>query len=146
MSEKIIKAQAMGRNGQIDFDIAVANDRIEDIKVTKSSETPGIFKQVVGKLKENVIKNQSFAVDAVSGASIMTQAMLDSGSKALKENGIAIQSNLPKPEHHDVTLDVDVAVIGSGMAGLMAAARALALGKNVLVLEKNGYIGGANDI
>ncbi|MCT6853698.1 MAG: FAD-dependent oxidoreductase [Lactobacillus panisapium] len=143
MSEKIIKAQAMGRNGQIDFDIVVANDRIEDIKVTKSSETPGIFKQVVGKLKENVIKNQSFAVDAVSGASIMTQAMLDSGSKALKENGIAIQSNLPKPEHRDVTLDVDVAVIGSGMAGLMAAARALALGKNVLVLEKNGYIGGA---
>lgn len=143
MSEKIIKAQAMGRNGQIDFDIAVANDRIEDIKVTKSSETPGIFKQVVGKLKENVIKNQSFAVDAVSGASIMTQAMLDSGSKALKENGIAIQSNLSKPEHRDVTLDVDVAVIGSGMAGLMAAARALALGKNVLVLEKNGYIGGA---
>ena len=143
MSEKIIKAQAMGRNGQIDFDIAVANDRIEDIKVTKSSETPGIFKQVVGKLKENVIKNQSFAVDAVSGASIMTQAMLDSGSKALKENGIAIQSNLPKPEHRDVTLDVDVAVIGSGMAGLMAAARASALGKNVLVLEKNGYIGGA---
>lgn len=143
MSEKIIKAQAMGRNGQIDFDIAVANDRIEDIKVTKSSETPGIFKQVVGKLKENVIKNQSFTVDAVSGASIMTQAMLDSGSKALKENGIAIQSNLPKPEHRDVTLDVDVAVIGSGMAGLMAAARALALGKNVLVLEKNGYIGGA---
>ena len=143
MSEKIIKAQAMGRNGQIDFDIVVANDRIEDIKVTKSSETPGIFKQVVGKLEENVIKNQSFAVDAVSGASIMTQAMLDSGSKALKENGIAIQSNLPKPEHRDVTLDVDVAVIGSGMAGLMAAARALALGKNVLVLEKNGYIGGA---
>lgn len=143
MSEKIIKAQAMGRNGQIDFDIAVANDRIEDIKVTKSSETPGIFKQVVGKLKENVIKNQSFAVDAVSGASIMTQAMLDSGSKALKENGISIQSELPKPEHRDVTLDVDVAVIGSGMAGLMAAARALALGKNVLVLEKNGYIGGA---
>lgn len=143
MSEKIIKAQAMGRNGQIDFDIAVANDRIEDIKVTKSSETPGIFKQVVGKLKENVIKNQSFAVDAVSGASIMTQAMLDSGSKALKENGIAIQSKLPEPEHRDVTLDVDVAVIGSGMAGLMAAARALALGKNVLVLEKNGYIGGA---
>lgn len=143
MSEKIIKAQAMGRNGQIDFDIAVANDRIEDIKVTKSSETPGIFKQVVGKLKENVIKNQSFAVDAVSGASIMTQAMLDSGSKALKENGIAIHSELPKTEHRDVTLDVDVAVIGSGMAGLMAAARALALGKNVLVLEKNGYIGGA---
>ncbi len=143
MSEKIIKAQAMGRNGQIDFDIAMANDRIEDIKVTKSSETPGIFKQVVGKLKENVIKNQSFAVDAVSGASIMTQAMLDSGSKALKENGITIHSELSKPEHRDVTLDVDVAVIGSGMAGLMAAARALALGKNVLVLEKNGYIGGA---
>ena len=143
MSEKTIKAQATGRNGQIDFDINVDHERITDIKVTKSSETPGIFKQVVGKLKENIIENQSFDVDAISGASIMTKAMLDSGKKALEESGVSVASHLKKAEHKNVTLEVDVAVIGSGMAGLMAACRALAMGKTVLLIEKNGYLGGA---
>ena len=143
MSEKTIKATAEGRNGQIDFDIKVEDNQITDINVTKTAETPGIFNQVVGKLKENIINNQSFAVDAISGASIMTQAMLDSGKKALKANGVNIASQPSNQSHQDVTYDVDVAVIGSGMAGLMAASRALSMGKNVLLLEKNGYLGGA---
>ncbi len=143
MSEKTIKATAEGRNGQIDFDIKVENNHIADINVTKTAETPGIFNQVVGKLKKNIINNQSFAVDAISGASIMTQAMLDSGKKALKANGVNIISQPSEQSHQDITYDVDVAVIGSGMAGLMAASRALSMGKNVLLLEKNGYLGGA---
>lgn len=143
MSEKTIKATAEGRNGQIDFDIKVEDNQITDIKVTKTAETPGIFNQVVGKLKKNILNNQSFAVDAISGASIMTQAMLDSGKKALKENGVNIVSQPSDQSHQDVTYDVDVAVIGSGMAGLMAACRALSMGKKVLLLEKNGYLGGA---
>lgn len=143
MSEKTIKATAEGRNGQIDFDIKVEDNQITDINVTKTAETPGIFNQVVGKLKKNILNNQSFAVDAISGASIMTQAMLDSGKRALKENGINIVSQPSDQAHQDVTYDVDVAVIGSGMAGLMAASRALSMGKKVLLLEKNGYLGGA---
>ncbi|WEV39755.1 FAD-dependent oxidoreductase [Lactobacillus sp. ESL0681] len=143
MTTKKIKAQAQGRNGQIDFDIAVDGNKITDLQVTKSSETPAIFDQVFGKLKQNVLDEQSFAVDAVSGASIMTQAMLDAGQKALKDNDIKPAQSQNKPEHKSVTLDVDVAVVGSGMAGLMAASRALAMGKKVLVLEKNGYLGGA---
>ncbi|MCT6889429.1 MAG: FMN-binding protein, partial [Lactobacillus sp.] len=90
MTEKIIKATADGRNGQIDFDIKVGNNQIADINVTKTAETPGIFNQVVGKLKKNIINNQSFDVDAISGASIMTQAMLDSGKKALKANDVNV--------------------------------------------------------
>ncbi len=143
MTEKIIKATAEGRNGQIDFDIKVENNQIADINVTKTAETPGIFNQVVGKLKKNIINSQSFNVDAISGASIMTQAMLDSGKKALKANGVDIVAKSSDKSHQDVTYDVDVAVIGSGMAGLMAASRALSMGKNVLLIEKNGYLGGA---
>ena len=143
MSEKTIKATAEGRNGQIDFDIKVENNHIADINVTKTAETPGIFNQVVGKLKKNIINNQSFDVDAISGASIMTQAMLDSGKKALKANDVNVVAKSSDKSHQDVTYDVDVAVIGSGMAGLMAASRALSMGKNVLLIEKNGYLGGA---
>lgn len=142
MTKKTIKAQANGRNGQIDFDIDLDNNHVDDIKVTKSSETPAIFKQAFGKLKNKIIKNQSFDVDAISGASMMTQAMLDSGKKALEENNITLNSYKTE-EHKTVDLNVDVAVIGSGMAGLMAASRVLSMGKKVVVLEKNGYLGGA---
>ena len=142
MTKKTIKAQANGRNGQIDFDIDLDNNHVDDIKVTKSSETPAIFNQVFGKLKNKIIKNQSFDVDAISGASMMTQAMLDSGKKALEENNITLNSYKTE-EHKTVDLNVDVAVIGSGMAGLMAASRVLSMGKKVVVLVKNGYLGGA---
>ena len=130
MTKQTIKAQADGRNGQIDFEIDLENNKISDVKVTKNSETPAIF-------------NQAFDVDAVSGASLMTQAMLDSGKKALAENNIALDGKKPEVVHEERQLNVDVAVIGSGMAGLMAASRALSMGKKVVVLEKNGYLGGA---
>ena len=69
--------------------------------------------------------------------------MLDSGKKALAENNIALDGKKPEVVHEERQLNVDVAVIGSGMAGLMAASRALSMGKKVVVLEKNGYLGGA---
>ncbi|MBI1697222.1 fumarate reductase [Lactobacillus crispatus] len=143
MTKQTIKAQADGRNGQIDFEIDLENNKISDVKVTKNSETPAIFNQAFGKLKKNIIDNQSFDVDAVSGASLMTQAMLDSGKKALAENNIALDGKKPEVVHEERQLNVDVAVIGSGMAGLMAASRVLSMGKKVVVLEKNGYLGGA---
>ena len=143
MTKQTIKAQADGRNGQIDFEIDLENNKISDVKVTKNSETPAIFNQAFGKLKKNIIDNQSFDVDAVSGASLMTQAMLDSGKKALAENNIALDGKKPEVVHEERQLNVDVAVIGSGMAGLMAVSRALSMGKKVVVLEKNGYLGGA---
>nr|MDF9462765.1 FAD-binding protein [Lactobacillus amylovorus] len=145
MANKIIKAQAKGRNGEIDFDIKVTNNHIDDIEVTKSSETPAIFNQAFGKIKNNILKNQSFDVDVVSGASMMTQAMLDSGKQALENEGIHTEARV-QPEHKEITIDADVAVIGTGMAGLMAASRALSMGKKVVVLEKNGYIGGATTL
>jgi urocanate reductase len=142
MTRKTIQAHANGRNGQIDFNIDIEDDTIKNVEVTKNSETPAIFNQAFGKLKNKIIENQSFDVDAISGASLMTQAMLDSGKKALKENNITTKP-LAAPKHKEVKLNVDVAVIGSGMAGLMAACRALSMGKKVVVLEKNGYVGGA---
>lgn len=143
MTKETIKAQANGRNGKINFDIDVTGNHIDDVKVTQSSETPAIFNQAFGKLKDNIIKQQSFDVDAISGASIMTKAILDSGKDALESKNITPDSQKVDEEYKDITLDVDVAVIGSGMAGLMAACRALSMGKKVVVLEKNGYLGGA---
>lgn len=144
MSKETLKAQAQGRNGKIDFDIEIENREIADIKVTKSSETKAVFNQAFGQLRDNVLAANSFNVDAVSGATIMTKAILESGQKALDEAGLMTAPRPVDRSHKAVTLDVDVAVVGSGMAGLIAACRALSMGKKVVVLEKNGYVGGAS--
>lgn len=47
------------------------------------------------------------------------------------------------PAHEPITLDCDIAVLGSGGAGLVAAARAAAISdKKVIVLEKMPFVGG----
>lgn len=143
MTKQTIQAKAQGRNGEINFDIDVDGDKLTDVKVTKSSETPAIFNQVFDKLRTSILDAQSFDVDAVSGATIMTSALLDSGKKALANSDVKTSQHKTEVKHQNLNLDVDVAVIGSGAAGLIAACRALSMGKKVVVLEKNGYLGGA---
>lgn len=146
MNKKVIKVETKGHNGKISFNIDLNNNHIDDIQVTESSETPAVFKQVFGKLKSKIIKEQSFDVDAISGASVMTGAILKSGKSALIKNNISLDSSIQNTQKNidkKKMIKVDVAVIGSGMAGLMSACRALSMGKKVIILEKNGYLGGA---
>ena len=135
MSKETLKAHAQGRNGEIDFDIEIENREIADIKVTKSSETKAVFNQAFGQLRDNVLAANSFNVDAVSGATIMTKAILESGQKALDEAGLMPAPRPVDRSHKAVTLDVDVAVVGSGMGGVIDAFRALSMGNNVFVCE-----------
>ncbi|WP_367297859.1 FAD-dependent oxidoreductase [Loigolactobacillus coryniformis] len=139
-----IKTQAQGHNGVITFEIDMNDNKLEDLKVINHSETPGIFNQVFDKLKANVLKQQSFNVDTISGATVMTKAILDSAQKKIDSKGIKLDTNnLKETTHKTFDLTADVAVIGGGEAGLVAACRALSLGKKVILVEKNGYLGGA---
>ena len=143
-NEKQIKGTAQGHNGIINYEVDVANDKIEDLKILKHSETSGIFNQVIDKLKKNILTQQSFDVDAVSGATVMTQAILDSAKKAVQDEDVNITPVIqPKQEHRTTNLKTDVVVIGGGEAGLVAASRALTMGQDVILVEKNGYLGGA---
>lgn len=139
---KEILAQANGHNGPIAFGIKVDNDKMTDIEVKQHSETPAIFKQVFGKLKESILEEQSFEVDVVSGATVMSKAILESGKQAVNQAGVSLPTAKPKAKKV-YKGHVDVAVIGGGEAGLVAACRALSLGKRVALVEKNGYLGGA---
>ncbi|MFC6180781.1 NAD(P)H-dependent oxidoreductase [Lactiplantibacillus daowaiensis] len=141
---KQIKGQAMGHNGIISYEVDVDDNKIEDLKILKHSETSGIFNQVIDKLKKSVITEQSFNVDTISGATVMTQALLDSAKKAVADEDVKLT---PKPKATKATgtthLSADVVVIGGGEAGLVAGSRALTKGQSVILVEKNGYLGGA---
>ncbi|ANZ60433.1 FAD-dependent oxidoreductase [Secundilactobacillus paracollinoides] len=144
-NEKQIKGSAMGHNGIINYELDVNDNKLEDLKILKHSETSGIFNQVIDKLKANIIEQQSFDVDAISGATVMTQAILDSAKEAVADDKDVKLTPKPKKEVTHVTtrLKADVVIIGGGEAGLVAGARALTEGQSVILVEKNGYMGGA---
>lgn len=139
-----IQGQAMGHNGIINYEVDIQDNKIEDLKILKHSETSGIFNQVIDKLKHNIIEEQSFNVDTISGATVMTQALLKSADQAVTKEGITV-TPVPKKakagaiQHYQT----DVLIIGGGEAGLVAGCRALAEGQQAILVEKNGYLGGA---
>ena len=45
----------MGHNGIINYEVDVQDNKIEDLRILKHSETSGIFNQVIDKLKQNII-------------------------------------------------------------------------------------------
>lgn len=142
-NKRKINAQAMGHNGPIDFEVSVDNNQVTDLEIKRHSETSGIFDQVADKLKKDVLENQSFEIDAISGATVMSEAILESADQALKKEGVQLPDKAKAQERYEEELQADVVVIGGGEAGLVAAAKLLTAGKKVVLLEKNGYLGGA---
>lgn len=142
-NKRKINAQAKGHNGPIDFEVSIDNDQVTDLEIKQHSETPGIFNQVADKLRSDVLENQSFAIDAISGATVMSEAILESADQAVKKEGIQLPEKEKGQAREKEEVQADVVVIGGGEAGLVAAARLLTAGKKVVLLEKNGYLGGA---
>src|SRR5699024_605160 len=64
--KKVITAQAQGHNGPIDLEIGAENQEIVNVDVKKHSETKGIFNQVFSKLRNDILDNHSFDIDAIS--------------------------------------------------------------------------------
>ncbi len=132
-------ASANGMNGAVEVSVTVEGGRISSVEVTSHSETAGIGTEAVEKLPAAIIEAQSPEVDAVTGATITSNAIIEAVKKALSgETGEA-----DVPGALQLTLEPDVIVVGAGMAGLVAAVRASELGAKVLVLEQNYRTGGS---
>lgn len=76
-------------------------------------------------------------VDAVSGATLTSQGMLTAIGMAIDTSKGVLHGG----ETYDDT-SCDIVVIGAGGAGLSAATQAASMGAHVIVLEKQGIIGG----
>ncbi|MEL1135630.1 flavocytochrome c [Desulfitobacterium sp. THU1] len=135
-----------GKNGDIVAVVEVSEDSILSINFKEHSETPGISDPAFEKLPETIIKNKTVAVDAISGATVTSNGILEAVKAALLLAG-ATEKDITKvvednTEYESVELTTDVVIIGSGGAGLSAAIEAANAGADVIVLEKLGTIGG----
>lgn len=139
-------ATANGHGGPVEVTLTTANNRINSVEVTKQTETPYVGDTAMKVIPKEIVQQQTLNVDAITGATMTSEAVINAAHKALAKAGNAsawanklYQSRVPAA----VDREVDLVVAGAGVSGLATAAFAAKRGLKVLVLEKNGQVGGS---
>lgn len=138
-------ASLRGYGSEVVVETTVDETSITDVKVVSHDESTGIGTYAIERLPGEIVENQSVAVDAVSGATATSNAILFSVRDCLTQAGadlaaFSVEPAAPTPT--DVALEADIVVVGAGGAGLTAALEALDNGKSVIVVEKMDTPGG----
>ncbi|MDO5299319.1 MAG: FAD-dependent oxidoreductase [Clostridia bacterium] len=147
MTPGTYSASAQGFHGEIRLDVTVDDGKITGIEIVEQSETEGIGEAALPVLADAVVANQTVGVDSVSGATITSEAFKAAVTDALTQAGAdmtKMTAAVEAGELEDVTLETDIVVVGAGAAGLSAGLSAVQNGRNVIVLEKTGVVGGAS--
>lgn len=143
---------ASGHNKPIPMEVTFTSDRLSSIKVDDSGESEGLSDQVFEQIPKQIISGQTLNIDAISGASVSSQGVIDGITEAVKlaDGNVEVMQARPKPKvewvDETVEKEVDVVVIGGGAAGISAALRSSELGRSVILIEKMSFIGGAISI
>ena len=143
------EATVNGHNAPFTVAVTMEGDQIQDVQVLDDFETIGVGKVAIEKTVEQILKEQSLAVDMVSGASITSRAIVNGAKKALEDAGVdtsALTAEKEKEPAEDASYTADVIVVGGGGAGLAAAISAVQNGAKVLVLEKLDILGGSTNV
>ncbi|NLC65968.1 MAG: FAD-dependent oxidoreductase [Clostridium sp.] len=139
--------EADGHNGKVKVEVEVDAEKILSVKVLENEETEGIADPAIENIPAKIVADQTLAVDTVAGATVTSEAILLAVEEALKEAGADIDAlKAKKSDDKDgekITKDVDLVVVGAGIAGLAATLEAINNGANVILLEKMPAAGGS---
>ncbi|AOY77773.1 flavocytochrome c [Clostridium formicaceticum] len=141
------RASAAGHNGDIEVEVTVDESSIKDVKILDHKESPGITDPAIERIPKAIVEDQTLAVDAISGATVTSKAIIAAVTEAIKLAGGDIDALNVKRDSAEVTGEAveyttDVVVIGGGGAGLAAAVSAHQNGAEVIVIEKMPRLGG----
>ena len=152
-------AQAYGfqQISPITVTVTVDETSIQDIEFDGNLDSVAMIRAVNTYLLPRIVENQSVGVDAITGATATSNAVLTAARDCLEQalvaggsSAAAITSFLtPEPKvEAQKTIDVDVLVVGMGAAGISAATaaaeaqQAAGVPVSVLAIEKSSRYGG----
>ena len=140
MRDGIWEGTGEGRGGTILVRITVESNIITDAKAMSQSESSFAQESLNAVLAKAIGRKDYMSVelDGVSGATLTSTGVIDALNMA-----IAVAKGEKKAEEKIYSDGkCDIVVVGAGGAGLCAAVEAAAQGRTVIVLEKQGIIGG----
>ena len=142
-------ATAQGNNGDVTVEVEVSDSAILSVTVTEHAETPGVGTPALEIIPAAIVEGQTLAVDAVTGATNSSNAVLAAVEAALTEAGADVEAlKVPAAAAVEAApvedMATDVLVIGGGLAGLAAAVEARDNGAEVILVEKMASTGGTS--
>jgi fumarate reductase flavoprotein subunit len=136
---------AKGLGGDVTVTLTLKDGKIVGCTATGDKETEGIGSKVIDSFPAIVAESGSIAVDAISGATVTSDAFVAAAEAALTEAGLNpedYKTAIATAAGEDRTVDADVVVVGAGGAGMTAAISAAADGLKVVVVESQAMVGG----
>ena len=139
---------ALGRGGYFYVDTTFQDGKIVAVKPHEDHlETALIANYCFPIVEQAMIENNSYQVDIVAGCTYTCAAMMTAVREAIIEAGGSPEyyENMPEIEvPADEEIECDICVIGAGISGCDAAAKAAADGARVVLLEKSVFFGGCS--
>ncbi len=138
----VVQGEGSGKYGPFKVEITLENSEMKDIKVIESSES-GFTEPVIAQLTKQMLDSNSVEADAVTGATLTSFAFKNAVEDAVEKSGAVLTAKEVQAQIEEVEdLTTDVVIIGAGGAGLTAAIEATNAGADVIVVEKNAFMGG----
>ena len=134
----IYTGTAMGNNGEIKVEVEFSETEILSVTVVEHHETEGLAAPAIERIPSGIVENQTLAVDTVSGATNVSNGILDAVADCVTQAGGDVESLKVKEESttnaqvEEIT--TDVVVVGAGASGSAAAVAASEAGANVILL------------
>ena len=150
MKDGSYTAEVTGHNGPMKVAVEIAEGKISAVKVSEHTETYGIgygmVTTPVEAIPERITASGSLGVDTITGATITSNAIVSAVADCVTQAGgdaEAMKNVSVSNDNKDVVIDADVVVLGAGAAGMSAAIEASNAGAKVVILEKQGIVGGS---
>ena len=135
-----------GMQGTVSVELTVENGVITDVAVTENHETPSLTAVVFQRIPAQIVEYQTTTLDAVTGATFASNALMRAASEAAEEAGLDMAQLEANAYHAQPgsaqAWDTDILVVGGGGAGLSAAITAAQEGSRVILVEKSSFLGG----
>lgn len=142
----VFVGSADGMGGAVRVEVTLRDGSIVDVRPLSNNETPGLTDLTFRLMPQEMVVNQSYEVDTVSGATMSSMALKNAVQDALSQAGVDLseyKTPVERPgDSSDEVIDTEYVVVGSGGAGLSAAVTLAERGKQVVVVEKMPRLGG----
>lgn len=138
----VFTGESKGNNGPIKVEVTIEDAEIKEIKVVENNESD-FTKNVFEELPKAMIEANTADVDAITGATVTSNAIIEAVKDAVSKSGITlVAKNSSEADNKVEDTSTDIVIIGAGGAGLTAAIEATIDGSEVIVVEKNSFMGG----